>query len=247
MIAVSDSLPSKSPFPASIAPDPVHQSSSNKIEPIFQRVFVRKLDGKLIDGKPKTVSYIEDCRTRDVYLDKSLCEIRRKCIYIAFVFPVYTGMVMTGHLLYAFYRVVRLGHHAFKQLGEKWVVDRLNEGLKGFKDRLFEIKQAIEQGALDSGSALYYGIQVEGVMLYGCFWNPDEGRIWESEIEKKLWKNADYRKSFFQLRPQAGKSLLTNLCENILKAEACYLAHCFQPRGKITDTSRFEYISCERR
>jgi len=211
----------------------------------WQRViFYRKGDnGQLIKnkkGEAREFIYTLDTRTNELYKggkyeDDIGVSIAAKCMLIASFNPLFTVGHMAWYLVKTPIQAMKMVVERIKDLGKALKQKASSEELFAkFKTYFLEILNKIKNNLWNVVRAPFFGIAVQFMALYGIV-NPYEGRKWEAKIEHEWQHRVSWRQDWRMMDTPESEGMWTALFKDIQKAQCCYLAHCFQVRGKLSD------------
>lgn len=248
MVTISSSLKNYfqvQPFYTSV--DLFFASLFERTDTAFQRVHImkRNQDGniKLYHHKDKTtgketrsavLSYIEDVKTGDMYLDEPTHVISVKCAFVALAIPFYTIGKMCWHGCKIPIEITALVLEIFSKTSQQPVFCRFYEGLTGMHEKFSEISNIVGQGLFNVIKAPIFGLGAELAALYGIV-RPYHGRKWEALIENTWQNGASYKVDFRSIPAKPGENCWEAFVNDIRKSHPFYLAYCFQVRHNIND------------
>lgn len=211
----------------------------------FRRVHVMKrgADGNIklydvkVDGETRRVgvlSYIEDIKTGNMYLDEPGYIVSFKCALIALGMPLYTTGKMAWHLFKTPIEITAIAIDTIVRVGQLLVRQRLQEGATEMRRGLFQIADTFGTGLFEIIKAPLFGLGMELAALYGIF-KPHHGRKFEAMVESAWQKGASYKDDFRNIPPRENETCWEAFMKDIKEARPFYLAHCFQVRGNTAE------------
>jgi hypothetical protein len=222
----------------------------------FRKVHVTKLDeqGKLkyydvvdpntgkvvkdpVTGKPKKnpeVTYIEDIRTGNLYLNEDARTVAFKCALLLLAIPFYTVGRMAWHLCKTPFAVGAVAFEALAKSGEQFARLKCSEGFKEMGRGLFKALDTAGDELFEVVKAPFFGLGAEFVAFCGIF-KPHHFRGWEALIEKKWQNGASYKDDFRNIPARKNENCLQAFVKDVREKRPFYLAYCFQVRGNVND------------
>jgi hypothetical protein len=178
-------------------------------------IFIRDDEGEVIE-RPRLL----DVRTGDFYVEDTAEDVWGKCAAIPFGLPLYTA----GQMIWSFGRffvdipAIALG--AIRDFVSDWQKGHTlcELGRDYAKKITCDIPASMGKNVLHFIAAPFLAGGVLATAAYGII-SPYEGRKWEAKVEL-CWENDVSFKEDVRWK-------------GLWNARACYLAHCFQPRGNI--------------
>lgn len=170
--------------------------------------------------------FILNAQTGDLYWGDDAAVVGVKGFFAGLSTPVYILGYIAWHVGKIAYEILTFGSEAYSALAQ-WNWDELK-----FGERVSNI-------AFSIGSIIrapFYGLQMTFAGLKALFC-PFEAREAFAEAEFELHHHIPYDKDLrkvVSLRPTAYERVW-----EVLSAEVCYLAYCFQKRGNLSDTKHF--------
>lgn len=189
---------------------------------------------KMVTKKVSELSYIQDVKTGQIYLDEESYVVATKCALIALGMPFYTLGTMCWQTLRT---VVSVSATVFETVSK--MADHLSL-CRGFQAALV-LRAGVLHSANTLGTGLYeiikaplFALGCELAALYGIF-KPYHGRKFEAMIENAWQHGANFKEDFRKIPPDAQGDCFSECRKDVADTQAYYLAHCFQPRGNTSD------------
>jgi hypothetical protein len=220
------------------------QSVCESTDAAFRRVHLMKKDAagniKFYDKKEKIVdlatgerrevtrrvaelTYIEDVKSGDIYLDESRFDVAVKCALIALIMPFYVAARIGWH-----------GAETFFQMSVV-VVDMIADP-RGFEAgrRCAQLSQELGEGLFKVAQASLFGSGCGLGAAYGIF-KPYHGRRCVAILENAWLRGVSYKRDLRNIPARPNEDCLTACVKDVRTAEAFYLAYCFQLRGNVNE------------
>lgn len=223
---VRAALPCCSPLPEEGKEN--HRSSWKRVQ-----VYKRNPQGNYIcdsKGNKRVFNYVEDTRTKNLYIDEDPLNIAGKCVGIILAMPFYTTATIAYNIIKIPFDIVRIAIDALKEFGKR-VGEMDIGGALGIllRSYLWEIPKSAVLNLFEVVKAPIYGLAMQLSGIVGLF-HPFEGRKFVAKVEGSWHHWISYKEDFrTQKTPQ--EATLTDL----LFSKVIYAAICFQPRGNMKD------------
>jgi hypothetical protein len=213
----------------------------------FRRVHVMKRgeDGniKFYDVKDKVtgevkrtplVTYIEDVRTGEMYLDEEAWIVSIKCALVALGMPFYTVGKMTWHAFKTPIEIAAVASNILVEAGRNFSQCRFYEGFANLRNACIVLPEVFGNGLYEIVKAPIFGFWAILTGLYGIP-KPYHGRKIEAIIER-AWENGiSFKDDFRNIPPREGEGCLEAFAKDIMQTRPFYLAYCFQVRDNTRD------------
>ncbi|MBS0604326.1 MAG: hypothetical protein JSS60_04720 [Verrucomicrobia bacterium] len=219
----------------------------DRTETAFQRAHVMKRDAqgniKLYDSKdPATgevrkvgvLTYIEDVKSGELFLDEPAYIVSVKCALIALGMPFYTLGKMSWHIFKTPFEIGAIALETLYKTGEQLALGKLYEGAVSMRSGITQAAEAFGTGLYEIVKAPFFGLGCELAALYGVV-KPFHGRKIEAMIEKAWQNGASYKEDFRNVPARPGETCWQAFRKDMQDAHPFYLAHCFQVRGNVHD------------
>lgn len=181
------------------------------------------------------LTYIEDVKTGELYVDESACSIATKCSLIALVLPIFTLGKMGWHVAKTPLEIGSIAISAISNIGQLFAAGSLWEAAKEAQCEIFHIFEVLSNSLFEVVKAPLFALGCEFVAIYGIF-KPYHGRKFEALIENAWQQGASQKLDFRNIPARPGESCLTAFFKDVLEPRPFYLAHCFQVRGNTRDS-----------
>ena len=226
-------------------------SLTESTDAAFKRVHVTKKDEngniRLFDKKEKVIdpqtgasrvvitkisvlTYIEDVKTGELYLDETPCIVSTKCALVTLVMPVYAVAKRGWHVLKT---PLEIGCIAVETLQHFFSGD-VCEAAKRVPRKIIQIFEVLGTGLFEFIKAPLFMLGCELAAIYGIF-KPYHGRKFEALIENAWQCGASHKLDFRKINARPNENCLTAFVKDVLEPRPFHLAHCFQVRGSTRD------------
>ncbi len=234
---------------------PIFVSLFERTSSAFRRVEVMKRDEmgniKLYDSRKKSddpttgrsslqnkkiavLSYIEDIKTGDLYLDELDYVVAFKCALIALAMPLYTVGKIGWEAVRTPFEIGTIALDTLHQIGQQMLLGRLYESALLARDGLSQVSETLGSGLFEIVKAPLFLLGAELAAIQGIF-KPYHGRKFEAMIEKAWQNGISYKEDFRKIPVREGEDCWQAFKTDILNLRTFYLAHCFQVRGNVSD------------
>ncbi|SRR5581483_11282295 len=213
----------------------------------FKRVTITKRDNsgntRFYDVKdPNTgqirriseLTYIEDVKTGDLYMNESMYVVAFKCVGVFVGMPFYTLGKMVWH---AVKTPLEVGSIAQATLMKMQQLFSSGEYLGAAKENLFGAEQiyvALSTGLFEIGKSPFFGIGCMLAATYGVF-KPYHARKFEALLENAWQQGCSYKEDLRNVPERPNENCWQAFVKDVLDCHTFYLAHCFQVRGNTGD------------
>ncbi len=184
--------------------------------------------------KVGVLSYVEDVKTGNMYLDESYEALVVKCALVAFAMPFYTFGEMSWHLCKTPLEATLIALDTLAKVGGQLAFCHFYEGAIEILHGFSQVTETIGSGIFEIVKAPIFGLGVELAALYGVA-KPFHGRKFEALIENAWKKGASYKDDFRNIPARPNESCWQAFVQDIKGSHPFYLAHCFQVRENVND------------
>ncbi len=191
-------------------------------------------------GKTEILTYIEDAKTHELYLNESAMDIRIKCALVAMGMPFYTLGIMGCFICKTPIEITSIACKALLQLSKQLLHGQCSVGFAEFRQRCHTCLESAKHGLFEVVKAPIFGFSAELAGLYGIF-KPYHGKKFESQIEHAWQQGASYKEDFRKIPSHDEDDCWKCFIKDIQESRPFYAAYCFQVRGS-TDASRIVLI-----
>lgn len=230
-------------------------SPLERSESAFRRVHVMKKDEngniKFYDAKepansgsassqstpPKKVSvvtYIEDIKTGEIYLDEPGYVVAVKCFCIALGMPFYALGKMIWYAVKTPVEITVIACDTIAKAGEQLMQGKFYEAAIHAKEGLIEAAQVVANGIFDIVKSPFLAIGCEIAAIYGIF-KPFHGRRGVQLLELAWQNGVSFREDARKFPESSEKFSWKDFKRDIHNANPAYLAQCFQVRGNVNE------------
>ncbi len=216
---------------------------AERSESAFRRVYVMKKDAlgniKTYDQKPPAtpqkvtqVSYIEDIKTGEMYLDEPGYVVAVKCALIGLGMPFHVLGKMVWQTLKTPLEIGLIASFTLAKAGKQLVLGECKKAAIHAREGFLEADYVLSCGIFDIVKAPIFGLGCQIAAIYGIL-KPFHGRAAAGKCANALQNGVSFKEescaypNFSQLVSwQEFKSYFHNL-------QFSYLAPCFQVRGNV--------------
>jgi hypothetical protein len=226
-------------------------SALERSESAFRRVHVMKKDEngniKTYDRKEpansgssttakkvSVVTYIEDIKTGEMYLDEPGYVVAVKCFCIALGMPFYALGKVIWYAVKTPVQIAVIACDTIANTGEQLMLGRLYEAATHSKEGLIEAAQVLANGIFDIVKSPFLAIGCELAAIYGIF-KPFHGRKFERIFENAWQNGVSFREDARKFPEPSEKFSWKDFKRDIHNANPFYLASCFQVRGNVKE------------
>ena len=178
-----------------------------------------------------TLSYIEDLKTGDLYLDESWDIVAVKCAAIALlVNPFYTLGKLSFYICKTPIEMTVITLDIIAKVGQQFAMCKFYEGCIEIRNGCSQLFDIAGDGLFEIVKIPIFSLSVELAAIYGMV-KPYHGREFEALIEKAWQRGASYKDDFRNIPARTGENCWQAFINDMQLAHPFYLAHCFQVRG----------------
>lgn len=186
-------------------------------------------------GETRSVSeltYIEDIKTGDLYLDEPTYTVATKCFCVVLGMPFYTVGKMVWHAVKTPLEIGSIAIDAILKVGQLFLSGNYTEGAKEAYCTLQRTFEVLSTGLFEIKKAPFFGLGCALTALYGVF-KPYHGRKFEALLENAWQQGSSHKEDFRNVPARPDENCLTAFVKDLRDSHTFYLAHCFQIRGNI--------------
>lgn len=215
----------------------------------FRHVYVMKRgeDGRIksYDVKDKAtgetkrtplVTYIEDVKTGEMYLDEEAWIVSVKCALVALGMPFYTVGKMAWHAFKTPIEITIVAVNILIEAGRSFDRCRFYEGFTDLRTACIVLPEILGNGLYEIVKAPPFGCGAVLAGLYGIL-KPFHGRKIEAMIENAWQKGVSFKEDFRHIPARSGENCWEAFVTDMMSLRPFYLAHCFQVRGNTRDSN----------
>ena len=180
------------------------------------------------------LTYIEDVKTGEMYVDESQFIVACKCACVALGLPFYTIGKICWHVVQTPIRIAMTAYETIVQIGKDLAQCRFGAAIKTMGHGIVQSVQKLGHGVYEIGKSPVFALGCEAAAIYGIF-KPYHGRKFEAKVEKAWQQGASYKEDLRLIPARPGEDDWTAFVTDIKKTPAFYLAHCFQVRGNVNE------------
>lgn len=197
---------------------------------------------KIIPKKVCVLSYIEDVKTGDLYLDEPEYIIAVKCALCALGIPFYAFAKVLWHAIKTPLQINAIGIDAICRALQHLTSDAPYDAAADLKQRMNQMSEVLYAGLFEIIKAPLFALGCELASICGVF-KPYHGRKFEALVEKAWQNDASYKIDFRNIPARSGEDCWTAFkmdcwtafVKDFKDTPPFYLAHCFQVRGNVND------------
>lgn len=230
--AVSSSRPS---IAGSIPGSP---AAARSIRPVWERVVLNVTNRR---GETFRVTDVIHNPSGTLYNDDALYTVATKCLIIALTSPVFYGLKALWHGFRIVLDTTVIASRFFYQLANR---KSSGQTYKKISERTFQdLTSSLQDNLWRVVSAPFVAIGIEAGALLGLI-SPYQGRRVVGFMEQIYNEDKSLKESHCAVDICLSGQIRNciDLSSAFSKKEVCYLAQCFQPKGSIQNTAKFQII-----
>src|ERR1700722_1105444 len=189
--------------------------------------------GKIIRST-SIVSYIEDIRTGNLYLDEEAYVVAFKCFLLVFAIPFYTVGKMAWHLFKLPFEIGVVAFDTLVKSGQQFALQRCYEGIHEMRRGFLQGVEIAGDELIEVVKAPLFGLGAELAAIGGMI-KPHRFRAWEAIVENRWQNGISYKEDFRNIPPREGENCWQAFVKDIQEKRPFYLAYCFQVSGNVND------------
>jgi hypothetical protein len=213
----------------------------------FRRVTVSKRDAdgniKFYNVKDKQtgeqrrvsqLTYIEDVKSGNLYLDEDAFVVATKCAMIFCAAPFYAFGEMSWHLCKTPIEVTTLAIDVISKVGQQLILGRFYEAALEIGYGTIQVLESLGSGLFEIVKAPIFGFGMQLAAVYGVI-KPYHGRKIEALIENAWQKGAHFKQDFRDIPARPGENCWQAFVKDVKDSRPLYLAYCFQVRSNVNN------------
>ncbi len=189
---------------------------------------------KVVTKKISNLSFIEDVKTGELYVNDSRFTVAVKCAGIALGTPFYAFGKICWYLVKTPIDMGVIALDAISKIFSHVCLGRLYEASSEAQRSFIQMAQTLGTGLFEVVKAPLFALGCELTAIYGLF-KPYHARKFEAIIEKAWQQGASYKEDLRKIPARSGEDCWTAFVKDVRDAHPFYLAHCFQVRGNVND------------
>lgn len=218
-------------------------SQAESTDSAFKRVNITKRDasgnirfytvkdpGTTQTRRVSELTYIEDVKTGDLYLNESMHVVAFKCFAVALGMPFYTLGKMVWHVAKTPLQIGSIAIDTLMKVGQIFASGEYSEAAKEGLYGVSRIYEVLGTGLFETAKAPLFGLGCALAAIYGVF-KPYHGRKFEAMLENAWQQGFSYKEDLRNVPPRPNENCWTAFVKDIRDCHTFYLAHCFQVRG----------------
>lgn len=185
--------------------------------------------------KVSVITYIEDVKTGEMYLDEPGYVVAVKCFCIALGMPFYALGKMIWYAVKTPIEITVIACDTIAKAGQKLIQGSLCEAAIHSKEGLIEAAQVLANGIFDIVKSPFFAIGCQLTAIYGIF-KPFHARKFEAMIENAWQNGVSFREDGRKFPDPGEKFSWKDFKRDVHNANPSYLAQCFQVRGNVNQS-----------
>ena len=213
-------------------------AASCPIRPVWERVVLNVTDGR---RRTFRVTDVIHNPTGTLYIDDSLYTVASKCLILALTSPVFYSLKALWHGFRIVLDTTVIASRFFYQLANR---KSTGQTCKQISERTFQdLTQSLQHNLWRVVSAPFVAIGIEAGALLGLI-SPYQGRRVVGFMEQIYNEDKSLKESHCVVDSCWSGDIRNSvdLSSAFFKKEVCYLAQCFQPKGSMQNTAKFQII-----
>ncbi len=180
------------------------------------------------------VTYIEDVKTGEMYLDEEGWIVSIKCALVVLGMPFYTLGKMAWYAFKTPIEITAIASKILVEAGRNFAQCRFYEGFSDLRTACTVLPERLGNGLYEIIKAPFFGFLAILAGLYGIP-KPFHGRKIEAVIENAWQNGISFKEDFRNISPREGEGCLKACVKDMMQMRPFYLAHCFQVRDNTHD------------
>jgi hypothetical protein len=217
----------------------------------WRKVVVHRLDAagspiKEENGvRAREYRYIEDVKTGELYWDESASVIAMKCAGIVLGLPTYLLTYAAWNMIKLPLNITAIINSTLDELSQNWGSGQLKEGARVLCEGFFtQLPARMFPHIWNVVKSPLLAISLGSAAIYGMV-DPFCGRKMIAHIEHAWQNNISYKYDLRKIKTADTGNIWFNFINDCHVSKAFYLAWCFQPRGNIKDSTKFQVLRSE--